>query len=112
VSLLCALTYPLWFAHSTFRVDQLKDRYHHYSYPHVVCSYCQSFDHDMNFCPYYDVSSESYGRLNAIIETINEQHKHCVSEMREWGLLHEIHPSLPSVYLRLVSMLIMSLPFL
>jgi len=33
-------------------VDQLRDLCHHHSYyPHVGCSYCQSFDHDMNYCP-------------------------------------------------------------
>ena len=29
---------------------------HHSSYPLGVCSYCQSFDHDVNSCPYCDVS--------------------------------------------------------
>jgi len=35
------------------RVDQCRDVYDHYSYdPHDVCSYCQSFNHDVNSCPY------------------------------------------------------------
>jgi len=29
---------------------------HHSSYTHDVCSYCQSFDHYVNYYPYYDVS--------------------------------------------------------
>jgi len=49
------------------RVDQFKDLCHHdSSFPLGVCSCCQSFDHDMNSCPYYDVSDELYARLNAM----------------------------------------------
>ena len=51
-------------------------------------SYCQYFHHDVNSCPYYDVSDELYVRLNVIIETINERHGHFVNEIREFGLLH------------------------
>jgi len=68
---------------------------HDSSYPHDVCSYCQSLDHDVNSCLYYNISDESYARLNAIIETINEQHERFVSEMREFHLLHETDPSPP-----------------
>ena len=33
-------------------VDQFRDAYDHgSSYPHDVCSYCQSFDHDVDSCP-------------------------------------------------------------
>jgi len=56
--------------------------------------FCQSFDHDVNSCPYYDVSDEAYTRLNAMTETMNAQHTHFVSEMRECNLLHETNPSL------------------
>ena len=49
----------------------------------------------MNFCPYYDVSNESYARLNAMIETMNDQHEHFIGEMREFSLLLEINPNLP-----------------
>ena len=49
----------------------------------------------MNSCPCYDMSNESYARLNAIIKTMNERRKHFVSEMKEFGLLHETDPSLP-----------------
>jgi len=58
----------------------------------------------MNSCPYYDISDESYTRFNAMIETMNEQLEHFVSEMSEFGLLHETDPSLhiprlePSLY--------------
>jgi len=53
--------------------DQFRDGCdHHCFYPHDVCSYFQSFDHDVNFCPYYDVSDKAYARLNATIETMNE----------------------------------------
>jgi len=77
-------------------VYQFRDAYDHdSSYPHDVCSYCQSFNHDANFCPYYDISDESYARLNSIIDIMNELHEHFVSEMREFGLLHEIDPCLP-----------------
>ena len=65
----------------------------------------------MNSCPSYDISNESYARLNAIIETMNERHKHFVSEMREFGLLHKTDPSLPIHKLGLVYMMIMSLRF-
>jgi len=60
-----------------------------------VCYYCQSFDHDESSCPYYDVFDELYAKLDAMIGTINEQHEHFVSEMREGGLLHETSLSLP-----------------
>jgi len=64
-------------------IDQFKDSYnHHSSYPHVVCSHCQSFEHEVNSCLYYDISNESYPRLNAMKETMNERHMHFVSEMR------------------------------
>ena len=54
-------------------VDQFRDPYHHHcSYPHVMRSYCQSFDHDTNSYPYYDVFDECYAKINAMIETLNE----------------------------------------
>ena len=54
-------------------VDQLRDVCdHRASHPHIMCSYCQSFDQDVNSYPYYDVYDEAYGRLNAMIETMNE----------------------------------------
>jgi len=49
----------------------------------------------VNSCPYYDIFNEAYARLNAMIETINERHKHFVNEMREFRLLHEIDIGLP-----------------
>ena len=70
------------------------------SYPLDTCSYCQSFDHDVNSCPYYDVSNEAHVRLNAMIETMNGQYTHFLSEMRKCGLLHETDPSLPSLRLK------------
>ena len=63
----------------------------------------------MNSCPYYDVSDEVYGRLIAMIETMNERHEHFVSDMREFGLSHETNLSLPSPNL-IVSMMIVSRP--
>jgi len=62
-----------------------------------VCSYYQPFDHDANVGPYYDVFDECNAKLNAMIETLNERHTHFVSKMREYGLMHEIDPSLPSL---------------
>ena len=52
------------------------------------------FDHDVNSCLCYNVTDEAYARLNAMIETMNERHEHFVSEMREFGLLHETNPCL------------------
>ena len=58
---------------SLHAIDQLRNLCHHdSSYPHVVCSVCQSFNQNVNFCPYYDVSDKAYARLNATIETMNE----------------------------------------
>ena len=38
--------------------DDARDPYHDCSsYPHVLCSFRQSFDHNVNFRPYYDVSA-------------------------------------------------------
>ena len=76
VSLLYTLSAFLWFACSS-----------------SMCSYCQSFDHDMNFCPYYVISNEWYAKLNAVIETMNEQHECFVGKVREYDLLHENNPS-------------------
>jgi len=81
------------------------------SYPLDTCSYCQSFDHDVNSCPYYDISNESYAKLVAMVETMNEQHECFVSEMREFGLLHETDPSLPIPRLESIPIMIMSVPF-
>jgi len=81
-------------------IDQFKDGFdHHSSYPQDVCSYCQSFDHDVNFCPYFYVSDEAYVSLNALVMIINERLEHFVSEMREFDLLSETDPSL--TFLRL-----------
>jgi len=77
-------------------VDQFREGCDHYSsYPHDVSSYWQSFDHDVNSCPSSDVFNESCARFNALIETMKERHEHFVSEIREFGLLHEIDLSLP-----------------
>ena len=43
----------------------------------------------------YDISVESDARPNTIIEIINEQHEHFVSEMREFGLLRKTDSSPP-----------------
>ena len=75
--------------------DQFRDVYDHHSYPYVVCFYYQSFDHDVNYYPYYSVSNETCAILNAMIETMNEQQAQFVSKMRECGLLHGIDLSLP-----------------
>ena len=68
-------------------VDQVRDVCdHHSSYPHGVCSYCQSFDYDVNSCPCYDIFNESYARVNVVLETMNVQHNNFISET---------YPSLP-----------------
>jgi len=93
-------------------VNQFKDGCDHHSfYPLDVCSYCQSFNHDVNSCPYYDISDEPYATLYAMIETMNERHEHFVSEMRKFGLLYETALVYLSLGLSLVSMTIISLPF-
>jgi len=77
-------------------VDQFRDACHHYSSsPYDVCSYCQSSNHYVNSCPYYDVPDEVYARLNAMIETMNDRHEHFVSEKRKCALLYETDPNLP-----------------
>jgi len=62
-------------------IDQRKDHCHYSSHSHVVCSFCESFNHEPRFV--------------AMIETMNGQHMHFVSEMRECGLSHETDPSPP-----------------
>ena len=77
-------------------VDQFRDACDHHSSSSLdACSYYQSFDHDVNSYHSYDVFKDSCARLNCLIETIKEQQEHFVSEMREFGLLHGIDPSLP-----------------
>jgi len=73
VSLLCVSCPPLYDLRTQYPcVDQLRDLCHlHSSYAHVVCSYCQSYNYDMNSCPYYGVSNESYATLNAMTEITN-----------------------------------------
>ena len=82
-------------------VDQFRDLcYHNSSYPHVVWSFSQFFDHDVNSYPYYDVPDEFYARLNVMIQTVNEWHEHFICEIRECGLLYETNPSAPSSRLK------------
>jgi len=76
---LCYLTIDdMWdlfesLARHQWQFDDVRDPYHHYpSYPHVLCSYYRSFDHDVHLCPYYDVSNECYARLSAMIGTMHE----------------------------------------
>ena len=54
-------------------VDQFRDSFHHRSsYSPFVRSYCQSFVHNANPCPYYDIFDECYARLIVVIETMSE----------------------------------------
>ena len=39
---------------------------------HVLIVNLLSFDHDVNSCPYYDIFDQSYAKLDAMIETMNE----------------------------------------
>jgi len=66
---------PPYHLHAQFPcADQLRDTCDHYScYTYDVCSYCQSSDHDVNSCPYYDVSNEAYAIFNAMIEIMNKR---------------------------------------
>jgi len=77
--------------------NDARDPCHHCSSdPHVLCSFCQSFDYDVHSCPYYDISDECHARLSAMIGKMHEQHTRFVSEMKQCGLLHEIDPNLAS----------------
>ena len=71
--------------------------FHVYSPP--VCSYCHSLDHDVNSCPYSDISDECYAELNAMIGTMNERLECFEGKMRETDLLHETAPSPSSLRL-------------
>jgi len=113
MSLLCVILPPPYDLHAqSLCIDQVRDVCdHHSSYP-LACVNYQSFDHDVNCYPYYDVTDESYAGLNAMIETMIEQHTCFVSEMWEYGLLQETDPNLPFPRLeRVVSTISMSLPF-
>jgi len=57
----CPSTSPYGIHTQSPCVDQRRDLPHHYPYyPHVMCSYCRSFDHDVTHCTCYDVSNESF----------------------------------------------------
>jgi len=43
-----------------------------YVYSPLVCYYCQSFDHDANSYPYYEIFDACYAKPNAEIKTMNE----------------------------------------
>jgi len=43
-----------------------------HAYSSLVCSYCQSFEHDANSCPYYDIFDACYAKLDVVIEVMNE----------------------------------------
>ena len=64
-----------------------------HDYLSLMCSYCQSFDHDVNFYCYYGISNACYTKLYATIETMNDRHECFIGKMREYGLLHETNPS-------------------
>jgi len=50
-SFVCPSPPPYGFHPQSSCVDQLKHLCHHYySYPHVICSYCQSFDCEQQKC--------------------------------------------------------------
>ena len=76
--------------------DKIRDACDHYSSsPSDACSYCQSFDHDVNSCLSFDAFNDSCARIDILMETIKEQQDNFVSKMREFSLLHETDPSLP-----------------
>jgi len=77
----------------------------------LMCSYCQSFDHDVNSCPYYDAFDKWYARLDATIGIMNEQHEQFVSRMRECVYCMRLTLVYLALDLRLVSIMILSLPF-
>ena len=63
--------------------DDARDPYHqHFSYPHVLCTFYQSFYHDVHSCLCYDISDEFHARLSAMIGKMHDQHMRFVSEMR------------------------------
>ena len=77
-----------------------------------MCSYCQSLEHDLNSCPYYDISDACDARLNTVIETMNERHECFVGKMRECDLLHvtDLSPSSPRLTVSLNDVYASSLP--
>ena len=76
--------------------DQIRDACDHYSFsPLDACSYCQSFDHDVNSYPSYDVLNDLCDRLTILMETIKEEQDQFVSKMGEFSLLQAIDPGLP-----------------
>jgi len=67
-----------------------------------VCSYCQSVDHDINSCPYYEISNDCHARLNGLIKTMKERHGCFVSGIREFDLLYDAIPSVPTLKLEVI----------
>jgi len=61
----------------------------------MCCVLFANLYHDVNSYRYYDIFDECYARLDAMIGTMNEQHKQFVCRMRECSLSHETDPSLP-----------------
>ena len=47
--------------------------HHHLYYAHVVRFNCESYDHDVNSCPYHVICYEGFVRLNGMIKIVNEQ---------------------------------------
>jgi len=77
----------------------------------LMYSYCQSFDHDANSYPYYDISNACYVRLNALIETMNARHECFVAKTKKCAYCMRPIPVYLLIDLRLVSIMITSLPF-
>ena len=70
--------------------DQFRDSYHPNSYySHIVCSNCQCSDHDVNSCPLYVISNDSFIILNHMIDVIDEQNAKFENSLREYDLSHE-----------------------
>jgi len=83
-----------------------------HAYSPIIFSYWQSFDHNANSYPYYDILDAYYAIFNTVIETMNERHEYFAGKMRECA--YYMRPTLVHLLLdlRLVSIMIMSLPFL
>ena len=69
---------------------------HHPYYSRVVCSNCQSSDHDASSYPYYVIFDGTFVTLNNVIEKLNEQNATFENYLREYHLSHETNLSLPS----------------
>lgn len=80
-----------------YATDQLVDPYfqppHIPQYAPVMCTYCQSYNHNTNSCPHHSISNAPYVGLEKLVEKFVENCSRISNECRELGLVHEIDSS-------------------